>query len=121
MSSDRNESGLQRHRLQEELRSLSFGPIMRGTVVERLRRCGRPNCRCARDAAARHGGKFLTVSLEGRTQAIHVRPEDEQDVKEAIAAYGKLWDIINRLTACEMADLKRRARERRRARQRRQA
>jgi len=92
---------------------------MRGTIVERLRRCGRPNCRCASDSSARHGGKFLTVSLGGRTLAIHVRPEDEKDVREAISAYSKLWEVINGLTSCEMADLKRRARERRRARQKR--
>jgi hypothetical protein len=31
--------------------------LMRGSLVERLRRCGRPNCACARDPAARHGAQ----------------------------------------------------------------
>ena len=83
-----------------------------------MRRCGRPNCACARDPGARHGGKFLTVQLEGRTEAVHVRPEDEGSVREAIAAYQALWDIINGLTACELSDLRRQARERKRARKR---
>lgn len=121
MSSDRNETSIRRHRLQEELRSLSFAPIMRGTIVERLRKCGRSNCACARDPGARHGGRFLTVNLDGRTQAAHVRPQDESSIREAIAAYSRLWEVINGLTACELADLKRQARERRRSRQRRQA
>lgn len=91
---------------------------MRGSIVERLRRCGRPNCACAGDPDARHGGKFLTVHLNGRTQALHVRPEDEARVRGAIAAYGRLWEIINGLTACELSDLRREARERRRSRRR---
>ncbi len=92
---------------------------MRGSLVERLRRCGKPNCACARDPRKRHGGKFLSVQLDGRTHALHVRPEDEAKVRAAIAAYTKLWNLINALTACELSDLRRETRERRRARRRR--
>jgi len=63
--------------------------------------------------------KFLTVKLDGRTHALHVRPEDEAKVRAAIGAYARLWNIINELTECELSDLKREARERRRARRRR--
>jgi hypothetical protein len=121
MSSDREDTQRRRRQLHEELRGLSFEPLMRGSIVERLRRCGRPNCACARDPAARHGGKFLTVSIEGRTQAVHLRPEDEARVRQAVAAYGRLWEIVNGLTACELSDLRREVRERRRSRQRRHA
>lgn len=92
---------------------------MRGGIVERLRRCGRTNCACAKDPDARHGGKFFTVSLDGRTQAVHLRPDDEDRVKRAIAAYNRLWEIINGLTECELSDLRREVRERRRSRRRR--
>jgi hypothetical protein len=89
---------------------------MRGTLVERLRKCGRPNCACAKDPAARHGGLFLTVSLCGKTQAIHVRPEDEPRVRAAIAAYHELWEVINGLTECEIASLKQEIKARKRSR-----
>jgi hypothetical protein len=59
------------------------------------------------------------VQLEGHVHSLHVRPEDEAKVRAAITAYGKLWDVINQLTACELSDLKRETRERRRARRRR--
>jgi hypothetical protein len=118
MPSNREEIQRRRRRLHEELRVLSSEPLMRGSIVERLRRCGRPNCVCARDPKARHGGKFLTVHLEGRTQALHLRPEDEAQVRQAIAAYGRVWAIINGLTACELRELRRAGRERRRARRR---
>jgi hypothetical protein len=118
MTSDRDEIQRRRRHLHEQLRTLSGELLMRGSIVERLRRCGRPNCACARDPGARHGGKVLTVHLEGRTHAIHLRPEDEARVRQAITAYGRVWEIINGLTACAMRDLRREVRERRRARRR---
>ena len=119
MASERGQTQRRRRRLREQLRALSEAPLMRGSLVERRRRCGRPNCACAHDPGRRHGGKFLTVPLAGRTQALHVRPEDEAWVRAALAAYGRLWQIINALTVCELSDLRREARERRRARRRR--
>src|SRR5712692_5687270 len=118
MASDREETQRRRRHLHEQLQALSGAPLMRGSIVERLRRCGRANCACARDPKARHGGKVLTVYLEGRTHALHLRPEDETRIRQAITAYGRVWAIINGLTACELRDLRRAGRERRRARRR---
>jgi len=111
----RAETQRRRLRLREELRALSLEPLMRGSLVERRRRCGRPNCACAKDPGKLHGGRFLTVQVQGRTHAVHVRPEDEARVAAAIGAYHRLWDLINQLTLCELSDLKREAGERRRA------
>ena len=119
MASDREATQRRRRALYEQLRALSYEPLMRGSLVERLRRCGKPNCACARDPRKRHGGMFLTVQLDGRTHALHVRPEDEAKVRAATGAYTRLWALINELTACELSDLRREARERRRARRRR--
>lgn len=119
MSSERGPIARRRRRLREQLRALSDRPLMRGSVVERRRRCGRANCACARDPEARHRGTFLTVHLEGATQAVHVRPEDEAAVRAAVAAYQRLWTVINALTGCELAALRRQAGARRRARRRR--
>ena len=121
MASEREQTQRRRRLLREQVRALSLGPLMRGSLVERVRRCGRANCACATDPRRQHGGKFLTVQLDGRTQALHVRPEDEEHVRAAIGAYTRLWQLINELTACELADLRRAARERRRARRRRRS
>jgi hypothetical protein len=118
--SKRQETQQRRRELHEALRSLSFGHLMRGSVVERARRCGREGCACAGDPKARHRGKYVSVHLDGRTVAIHLRPEDEERVRHAIDAYHRLWTIINELTSCEVADLRREARERARGRKRRQ-
>ena len=118
MSTERQQTQRRRDELRQQLRALSLQPIMRGSLVERRRRCGRPNCACARDASRLHAGKFFTVQLQGRTHALHVRPEDEARVRAAIDGYRKLWDLINELTACELSDLRRQVRERRRGRRR---
>ena len=120
MLSKRQETQRQRRELHQELRALGFGRLMRGSIVERLRRCGRASCACARDAGARHRERYLSIHVEGRTVAIHLRPEDEERVKKATEAYRRLWTIIEGLTACEVADLRREARERARGRKRRQ-
>lgn len=105
MASDREQTDRRRRHLREQVRALSGGPLMRGSLVERVRRCGRPNCVCAHDPRRRHRGTFLTVQLGGRTHALHVRPEDEARVRAAIGAYTRLWTLINHLTACELAEL----------------
>lgn len=122
MPSDRQLTMRRRRELQQRLRALSSAPIMRGTLYERLGRCGRKGCACARDPSARHRSHFFSVFLEGRTQGLHVRVCDLERVRNAIAGYERLWEIVNALTACEVADLRREARERQRARrQRREA
>jgi hypothetical protein len=117
VASDRQLTLQRRRELHRQLRAFAFAPLMRGTLYERLGRCGRKSCACARDPKARHRSQFLSVFLDGRTRGLHVRSCDVERVREAIAAYERLWKIINALTACEVADLRREARERRRAKQ----
>ena len=119
MPSDRDAINRRRRDLHAQMRALAFEPLMRGSVVDRVRKCGRSNCACAHDKSARHHGKYLSVHIGGRTQAIPLRQEDEERVAQAIAAYKRLWAVIEGLTECELSDLRREARERRRARARR--
>jgi hypothetical protein len=119
MTSDRQLTQCRRRELHQQLRALSFAPLMRGSLYERLGRCGRKSCACARDPNARHRSHFLSVFLDGRTRGLHVRVDDVERVRTAIAGYERLWEIVNALTACEVADLRREARDRRRAKQQR--
>ena len=119
MLSERHAIQRRRQDLRQEVRALSVEPLMRGSIYERRRRCGRPRCACATDPKALHPGKFLTVFLDGRTRGFHLRAEDEARAQQAIAAYHRLWTVVNALTACEVAELRREVRERRRAAKRR--
>jgi hypothetical protein len=119
--SDAAATSRRRQQLREALIALTWEPLMRGSLVERRRKCGRSNCACAKDAAARHVGLHYSVRLGGRLESMHVRPEDEAQLRAAIAAYGQLWDILTELTECEVGDLRRQSRERQRGRVRRRA
>lgn len=116
MASERQAIQRRRRVLHEQLRALSHQPLMRGSLYQRRRRCGRKGCACATNPAAAHPSLFLSVSLDGRTRGFHVRPEDEAQVRGAIAGDEELWKIVNALTGCEVAELRRRVRERRRER-----
>ena len=95
MASDREEIQRRLRHLHEQLRALSGEPLMRGSIVERLRRCVRPS-RCT-----------VRTLPPCRTHALHLRPEDEARVRQAIMAYGRVWEIINGLTAGELRELRR--------------
>jgi len=116
VTSKRQETQRRRRKLHRALRSAAFERLMRGTIVERARRCGRDDCACADNPKARHVSKYVSVSLKGRTVAIHLRPQDEERVRDALEAYRRAWAIIEGLTCCEVADLRREARERMRQR-----
>ena len=118
MTSDHQATQQRRRKAHADLRALTFEPLMRGSPYERSRKCGRKNCACAKDPEALHRGWYLTVQLDGRTWGLHVRPEDVERVRAAVAAYERLWSAVNELTACEVSDLRRESRERRRARRR---
>ena len=92
---------------------------MRGSVVERRTKCGKAACRCARDEAAKHSATALTVTIEGKRETVPLRQEDVERVKGLVASYDLVWRLINELTKCELADLRREARERRRSSERR--
>jgi len=111
MPSERHTIERRRHDLRQQLRALSFELLMRGSIYERRRGRGRPSCACAKEAKARHTSKFLTVLLAGRTRGFHLRAEDEERAQKAIAGYSRLWKVVNELTACEVAELRRQVRE----------
>jgi hypothetical protein len=63
-----------------------------------------------------HPGLYLSVKVQGRQYAIHLRPEDVEPVRQRIDAYRKLWDLVEELTTCEVADLRCASRDRRKER-----
>lgn len=55
---------------RDELRAglAQVGDMRPGSLVERYRRCGKPNCHCAQEGEAGHGPSFsLTHGVEGKT------------------------------------------------------
>lgn len=76
--------------------------LMRGTLYERGRKCGRASCACAR-GGPKHPTRQLTVTLEGATRSRYIRLEEVAPVQALLAAYAELWALVNALTAVNLA------------------
>ena len=76
--------------------------LMRGSVYERLRKCGRASCACA-SGGPKHPTRQLTVTLGGATRSRYIRLEELAKVRALIATYEELWAIVNELTAVNLA------------------
>ena len=89
-----------RERLLDELHHLP--DLMRGKVYERQRKCGRAACACA-SGGPRHPGLQLTVNLGGRTRTRYVRQGERATVAAKVAAYRRLWELVDELTEVNLA------------------
>ncbi len=79
--------------------------LMRGSVYDRLRKCGRAACPCA-TGGPKHPTRQLTVTLRGQTRTRYVRQAELEHVQALIAAYHALWAIVEELTAVNLALLR---------------
>jgi hypothetical protein len=84
--------------------------ILRGSLVERYKRCGKPGCKCANGPG--HGPKYyLTVSFPKRPPEMVYVPETFQEkVKENLENYRKAKEIMEELSEINRELLRRRER-----------
>jgi hypothetical protein len=82
--------------------------ILRGSLVERYKRCGKPGCKCAKGPG--HGPKYyLTVSYPKRRPQMDYVPADLQEkVKEYLENYRKVKEILEELSEINRELLRRR-------------
>lgn len=84
----------ERARLYAELSGV--GDFRRGTLSAVFRKCGKPNCRCARPGDPGHGPQYnLTRWQGGKTVTAHPRPGPELDKAEREAGE---WERFRLLT-----------------------
>jgi hypothetical protein len=85
-----------RERIKEILAALrSIQVICSGTLLERMKTCGKTGCRCANDPAARHGPYFeWTHMLDGKfAHRLLPRPQAHA-MREAIANYHTVQALL---------------------------
>ena len=82
--------------------------IMRGSLVERFKRCGRPGCYCTNDRG--HGPKvYLSVGVSGeRPQIDYVPNASHDEVRELIGNFNKVREVLNEVCAINTELLRRR-------------
>ena len=82
--------------------------ILRGSLIERFKRCGRPGCKCARGIG--HGPKvYLSVSVpKGRPVMVYVPQELRSEIEQFVADYRRTRQLLNEIAAINLELLRRR-------------
>ena len=72
------------------------GLVLRGSLVKRYRRCGKPRCRCARAGERGHGpAHYLSVTVAaGQTVTVYVRERDVGKVKRSIERFRRARALL---------------------------
>lgn len=79
--------------IKSEIRRL--GRICSGTLLERMKVCGKSNCRCAADPAQRHGPYFeWNRRVNGALRHHNVTAQQAADVRAAIDNYQRLIRLL---------------------------
>ena len=84
----------QREEVREQIAAV--GNLRPGSLVERYRRCGKPNCHCAQPGAKGHGPSWsLTRAVGGKTitKVIPAGPPVER-TRDQIAEYRRYKELV---------------------------
>jgi hypothetical protein len=77
----------------------SFAEIVRGSLVTRYRRCGKPTCHCAKGQG--HGpAHYLVVTLKpGRTEQILLSEQMLPVAQQFLNNYKRWWAAVEKVSA----------------------
>lgn len=71
-------------------------PLVRGTVSVRHMTCGKKGCRCAQ--GERHRAVYLSCSFKGKNRQLFVPQAMEDEVREWVANYHTLQELLEQLS-----------------------
>ena len=74
----------------------SLDNVIRGSVYEMKRFCGKENCACRRENKP-HKSLFLSFSYKGKTKLVPIKKEQIRDIKRRIKDYKELKTAIDEL------------------------
>lgn len=96
--------------LYSQLRQLLTEPgLVRGSLVEMRRRCGKAACSCATDPARRHRSLYLGLSVQGQRRMLYVPPAWEARVREWTGRSGEVRAVLEQISRAFVRRLERRA------------
>jgi hypothetical protein len=74
------------------IRSISaLREMLPGSFVERRRKCGKPNCRCAQGGPQHlHPEFLLSLLVEGKPQTFHIPAELVEEVRSRVELHKRL-------------------------------
>ena len=90
-----------RDRAREEFQTI--GDMRPGSLQENLTRCGKPNCRCAEDDAARHPGTILTRSIDGKVSSTRLRRDEVEETRSLLEEHRRFRGVVAAFVAASEA------------------
>ena len=87
----------------------SLGEMFPGSLVERFRKCGKPNCHCAQKGERGHGPTLvLTRELRGRTINKTIPESAVEQVRQGAEEYKRFRELSRELvqTSEQLGDLR---------------
>lgn len=80
--------------------------MLPGAFVERRRRCGKPNCRCASGQPEDlHPQLALAVLVEGKLKTIHLSSSLAEEVRRGVELHRRFQDAEGRICALNLRRL----------------
>jgi hypothetical protein len=82
--------------LRKQLYEVQY--FCRGTVLQRMMKCGQQRCACHEDPTKRHGPYFeWTYKVNGKTVNQRIQPEEAAFYKTATEQYRRLKSVLKRM------------------------
>ena len=92
---------------------LSVPSLLRGSLIWLRRKCGKPNCRCARGKP--HASRALSYSRRGKTGLLTLPPSQVPRIRTALQRYRQGLRRLERQADAGLRQLARQLRHRRKA------
>ncbi len=93
----RSHMSAKERRIRSELAQwVSQRGLVRGTLLQRKRRCGKPNCRCAKGEG--HEALLLVISEKGRTRQLYIPKEWETRVRQWVKDYQHVRQLLEEIS-----------------------
>jgi hypothetical protein len=110
MARDKNSPARLKHRRRRFVKQVpDLERLLRGSLVERYKKCGKPGCHCVHSRG--HGpAMYLSVTLApGQTRSYYVPQEQRRRIERYLGNYRKLRDVVEEITALNRELLERAA------------
>ena len=89
-------------RREAKLKQLrQIGPFITASLVQIHRKCGKPDCRCAKGEG--HPAHLLTLKVEGKTKSIYVPKDLVDEVKEWVNNHKRLKGLTKEISKLSLA------------------
>jgi len=91
---------------QKELaRQIPRSPkVIKGSLVELKRTCGKPNCRCQK--GEKHISLYLSQSKKGKTKMTYIPRKSEKKVREYVKRHKKYIEVLDELSELNIKIIK---------------